>query len=302
MMILLLKTLANGYAKMTTPSITVRKMQQRDLSFVMNLVNEEGWNQTLNDWNILTGNPFNFCLIAELDNRPVGTASAITYSGKSAWICMVIVKKEFRGRGVCRTLLNKLLADLEKYPAVGLDATPAGKPVYEGLGFMGERSILRLINPDIKINLYKSEGRLSELLTIASVNELFRFDRKISGFGRIHLIRSLIKNSAVNNLLLRQNGNMSGFSLCRQGSRYFHAGPVSALSFDDARLLLSAILIQLNSASVLIDVPADKEQFLDWLLSTGFTLHRSFERMYLKKAGFREKIENQYAIAGPEFG
>ncbi|MCK4464298.1 MAG: hypothetical protein KAU83_01195, partial [Bacteroidales bacterium] len=65
--------------------VTLRSMHYNDIDIAMHLKNAEGWNQTEKDWELLIGNPQNICLVAEYEQKVIGTATAINYSNEVAW-------------------------------------------------------------------------------------------------------------------------------------------------------------------------------------------------------------------------
>jgi hypothetical protein len=51
-------------------------MQPGDIVNAMNLSNAEGWNQTEEDWKLLVESPQNVCLLAECNQKIIGTTTA----------------------------------------------------------------------------------------------------------------------------------------------------------------------------------------------------------------------------------
>ena len=94
---------------MTKAAFILRHMQLGDIGGAMKLSNAEGWNQTEKDWKFLIENPQNFCMLAESSKKIIGTTTAINYSNQVAWIGMVLVDKEYRGRGVSNSILTDIL-------------------------------------------------------------------------------------------------------------------------------------------------------------------------------------------------
>jgi len=86
------------------------------------------------------------------------------------------------------------------------------------------------------------------------------------------------------------------------GNRFHQIGPVSAKNTGDAIKLISKQLKQLKGKSVVLDVMDDKSVLTVWLKEIGFKRKRGFTRMYLGNNQFTGNIQNQYVIAGPEFG
>src|SRR5690349_6739087 len=108
---------------MSELSITLRPMQLSDVEAGMRLSTAEGWNQTEKDWKFFIENPQNICVVAETDNKIIGTTTAINYADQLAWIGMVLVDKNYRGRGLSKMLLENVLEKLKHVKSIKLDAT-----------------------------------------------------------------------------------------------------------------------------------------------------------------------------------
>src|SRR5205085_3494975 len=102
-------------------------------------------NQTLADWRRLLVLAPGGCFIAEWRGLAVGTATTISYGEQSAWIGMLLVHPDFRGRGIGRALLQRCLDYLHSHGVgcIQLDATAQGQPIYERAGFQKEWSLTR---------------------------------------------------------------------------------------------------------------------------------------------------------------
>jgi len=120
-------------------------LTESDVGAALALQQLEGWNQTVRDWHRLLQLAPTGCFAAEVDGRLRGTVTTITYGGTLAWIGMMLVAPEHRRRGIGTKLLSTALDYLQTagIAAVKLDATPVGRPLYEGLGFMPEGLIER---------------------------------------------------------------------------------------------------------------------------------------------------------------
>lgn len=83
-------------------------------------------------------------LLAVLDGAPAGIAGVTSYD-TFAYIGLMAVHPDFQRRGVARRLMQRLLADLDAdgCPAVLLDASAMGEPLYRSLGFVeDDRAVL----------------------------------------------------------------------------------------------------------------------------------------------------------------
>src|SRR3954447_4671037 len=134
--------------------IHLRRMSESDILFADSLRASAQWNQTKRDWSRLLAlstrslgdvSKESGCFVAEWNGTPVGTATTICYGKALAWIGMLLVDPEFRGRGIGSALLNACLKYLHGrgIGCIKLDATPQGKLLYERLGFRAEWSLTR---------------------------------------------------------------------------------------------------------------------------------------------------------------
>src|SRR5262245_24795116 len=104
-----------------------------------------GWNQTPADVRRLLALGAGGCFAAWDAGRGVGTTTTTTYGAELAWVGMVLVDPACRRRGVATALVGAALDYLRRrdVSTVKLDATPAGRPVYERLGFVPEGRLER---------------------------------------------------------------------------------------------------------------------------------------------------------------
>jgi GNAT superfamily N-acetyltransferase len=115
-------------------SYELRSLLLQDINQAIRLSNAEKWNQTEQDWALLIRDPGNIALAALDGDKIIGTSTAIIYANDVAWIGMVLVDKDYRGRGVSKMLLTAIFEQLKSCRSVKLDATPAGQAVYKNNG------------------------------------------------------------------------------------------------------------------------------------------------------------------------
>lgn len=280
----------------------IRPMITDDLNQAISLSGIEGWNQTEKDWKLLLENPLNTCLVAEHNNKVIGTATALNHSGKVAWIGMVLVDQHYRGHGVGKLLLSNIIGALKDIGSVKLDATPAGLPLYKKLGFIEEYLIYRMINPSLQ-GFYRHPSGNEPLSTNpVRFSDIKKLDERIFGTARPYLLEYLFNNYPAIAFSLYKNKKLDGYMFGRDGVRFNYIGPVTAFSDDSARILITKALELFDNKPVALDIPGDKEDIIRWLESLGFVKHRHFIRMYLKSNSYNGLIEYQYLISGPEFG
>jgi hypothetical protein len=132
--------------------------------------------------------------------------------------------------------------------------------------------------------------------------EIIMYDEGIFGVNRAYVLESIFHNYPLKSFMIRRNGSISGYILGRDGIRYNYIGPVFARSGDDAAMLIRQALQSLISKPVALDIMGDKTELAEWLQSIGFTIQRSFVRMYYKSNRYCGIVKNQYLIGGPELG
>ncbi len=281
----------------------LRTLTIEDIGDALKLSKSEKWNQTEDDWKFLIETPENICLAAIEDHKIVGTATATVYDSKVAWIGMVLVNKNYRGKGISKLLLSCLFDKLEHCSSIKLDATPAGQPVYQKFNFKDEYKLLRMTNISGELTglPYNSENGIRQV-SVDDIPEIVSYDEHVFGANRQALIEYLFNNNQENSWILKQRGEIAGYALGRQGERFYQVGPVSASSFDNTRLLILKALHKNLNKPVVIDVFNDKTELVTWLTMLGFKIQRPFCRMYQNENPFPGFIEKQFIICGPEFG
>lgn len=283
-------------------NFNIRPMTGEDLPRSLALSVAEGWNQTEKDWRLLLEGPGNICIVAEKDGNVAGTATALVHSEKVAWIGMVIVDKALRGQGAGKALMTHLINKLNHVPCIKLDATPAGQPLYESLGFIPEYRLFRMTKTSAgTINLVPRDIH-PENITPEVAEEIITMDKGIFGVNRSYLLKKLLADYPDKAFYLRTGDRPAGYILGREGSRFSYIGPLCADSLETARALISMSFRSLVNKHIALDVPEDKEKFIHWLESDSFVKQRHFVRMYLAKNPYPGNPKSQYLISGPEYG
>tara|TARA_R110002124_G_scaffold49691_9_gene145475 strand:+ start:753 stop:1598 length:846 start_codon:yes stop_codon:yes gene_type:complete len=273
----------------------LRTLTPDDMPDLMALVNEAGWNQTPQDWKMMLalGNGRG---LADQTGRIVASALTLPHGNSLGWIGMVLVAGEWRKRGCATRLLDDCIAELSDASRVaGLDATPAGQPVYERLGFAGTERISRWRRP-----AYGSAGEVADGIIPAGQDDLAwiaALDAEIFGAPRPELIQDLCSRTDPMGWIAGDNG----FLLHRMGRNARQIGPLCASDTATAGCLLDTALAQFGEALV-IDA-CDAHSGLGALLKArGFVVERPFTRMYLGAPTPTGDPGRLFAIAGPELG
>ena len=176
------------------------------------------------------------------------------YGEKHATLGMIIVSPDHQGAGLGRRLMQGLLAQV-KDRSVMLNATVAGQPLYEKLGFVpcGEISqhhgeVLQVPAPVL------AKGTSLRATDSADMAELERLDQAASGLPRRALLASLLERGEC--VVLERGGRAVGFSVLRRFGRGLVVGPVAAEDDADAQILVAHWLQGRQGQFVRVDIRA----------------------------------------------
>jgi GNAT superfamily N-acetyltransferase len=276
-------------------------MTSADISAGMRLKDIAGWNQTKEDWERFLQAEPEGCFAAEWNGRVAGTVTTIVYEGRFAWIGMVLVDPQLRGKGIGTALLQKAIdhLDAKKIPCVKLDATPQGKPIYARLGFRIEYEIERH-----SLTREASAKASPQMVPEGAQNleTLLEMDREVFGADRSVLLRSVAVSAPELVCIACQEGAVQGFALGRKGSRADHLGPWVAKNALAAREVFERFLLHSRRQVVFVDVVRDNPWARALLAANGFQFSRRLTRMYRGENAHPGRLEFLCAILGPEFG
>ena len=287
------------------PSTRLRTMTRTDIPGGMRLKEIAGWNQTAADWGRFLSSSPQGCFVAEVDGRVCGTATTISYESRFAWVGMVLVDPEFRGRGIGTKLLERAIEclDILRIPTVKLDATPLGRPLYEKLGFVTEYEIERCtLKRPANQGANVSCAELPPSLSPDELEAICKADREIFGADRSSLLKSLHGEAPAYAVGLWNAGSLSGYVFGRRGSFGDHLGPWMSRDPDTARHLLEAFVSRSSRETLVVDCLRSNAAAGDLLKSFGFSYSRPLTRMYRGANDYPGQPELLCAIMGPEFG
>jgi ribosomal protein S18 acetylase RimI-like enzyme len=284
-------------------SLDLRLMTTDDLLFADHLRALEGWNQRLEDWRRYLMTEPNGCFVAVWNGVPAGTVIATIYGQELGWIGMLLVHPDFRRRGIGTELLKVCIKYLRgrNVRCIKLDATPAGKAVYDALGFKDEWTLSRWegiyappphLTPDLWIRKWQKTD-------IAMVD---RIDAEAFGISRNRVLQALAHESLSALVLESKPGRILGYGLLREGSRAMQIGPVVAASSHSGIHLIEALLLDSRGQRIFWDIPDRNTATIAWVKHQSFTVQRSLTRMYLGENSMPSDPQKYFALAGPELG
>jgi GNAT superfamily N-acetyltransferase len=278
--------------------LTERALTGDDVAAGLLLSTEAHWNQVAADWRIMLEAGTGFGWI-EPGGRLVASALTLPFDGPFGWISMVLVTAAYRRKGLATRLMQRCLDHLaanERIPV--LDATPAGRTVYLGLGFTDLWGLAR----------WTGHGPVAEQ-GACSVREIeardwpqiLALDLRCFGGGRARLLRDLAARQPKTALVIPREGAVRGFALGREGRVAGQIGPIVAEDESAACALLAAALAR-HEGEVFVDVPDRWRGMRGMLTERGFRIQRPYTRMRLGAGSGWGDPALMFAVAGPELG
>src|SRR5574341_43021 len=201
-------------------------MTEADLADGLRLSRASGWNQTLEDWRLLLASGPGLFRVAVESGRVVASGGAVRYGKALAWICMILVEPESRGRGLGTRIFDEVLARCTdevaagRLECVGLDATPAGRGIYAQRGFVDGHQLLRMSAPPEREGATPEGGRP---LAASDLEAVLTRDQRVFGADRGLLLRSALERAPELAWVAHANGRVAGYCFGRQGDHSAHA-------------------------------------------------------------------------------
>ena len=283
--------------------LNIRVMCATDIPVGMRLKAQAGWNQLEADWRRFLEMQPDGCFIAELDSKPVGTTMACTF-GPIAWIAMVLVDAEVRGRGIGKALMQHALAFLDRKDVrtVRLDATPLGQPLYEKLGFKVEYTLARhegTLRAAVDFPFDDCPERVTSARA-TDFEDIFRLDESVSHTDRRSFLTRLFRECPEDVRIVRQDGKIAGYRAVRSGANALQIGPCMAAASAGPLLLADAWLSHVGQR-VFVDIPVQSQTATHFAQKMGLTAQRQLVRM-TRGPTVNEDVSRLWASSGPELG
>lgn len=282
-------------AMASSDGLNHRRLALSDIPGAFALSVEAGWNQTAADWQLMLEHGDGFGIAVE-DGRLVATALTHGF-GPVSWISMVLVTRDYRRHGLATMLLDRCVRTLQDRNVIpGLDATEAGRKVYEPLGF---HAIYALARRSATIAPRAAPRRNLRRAERTDLDAITAYDARVFGADRTHVLRHLLERAPDLAFVAETDGQLLGFVLGRDGREATQIGPVMAENPATAIGLIDAALASV-SGLVYVDSIEEHAEFNAHLAMRGFNIQRGFTRMLLGRATSFDDPARSFAIAGPE--
>ena len=282
------------------PGVHLRVMRPDDIPAGLRLTRASHWNQTRRDWELFLRLSPHGCRVAVKDSGEiVGSVTTLRFGAAFSWVAMVLVDPAHRGQGIGAQLLQEALVILEDMATVRLDATPAGHPVYNKVGFFDEFHLQRMQRIVQPLPAPSPQAPSVRIMEDRDLSEVLAQDRDVFGADRRALVLDF-RERAPEYAWVCGDTRIDGYLFGRPGHAFEHMGPLVARDLATASRLVGACLAAHADRPFIIDVPL-QPAWTGFLAGLGFTVQRPFFRMCRGAAPPDTDAARLFAIAGAEF-
>ena len=204
--------------------------------------------------------------VASQADQLVGMVGAANY-GVFAHVGLMAVHPGMQRQGIGWSLMQFLLAGLEQQgvPLVTLDASAAGRPLYEKLGFVAydETCVFRRQSDFV----VPERSTPVQNITARDLDDLVEWDTGLFGADRRRVFQALLESLPGRAFMLRDaDGQITGY-LFSQRNRI---GPWVMQKSHNAHVLLQAALSLPYEETLSLNVPSSNREALELLQHFGF--------------------------------
>ena len=190
-----------------------------------------------------------------LGDEMIGGGSIVSYNGNFGFMGFFIVKPEYRGTGIGKSLWHQrrdtMLARLKPGAAIGMDGVVAMQPFYAKggftLAFKDER--YERLGDSFPVDPHISA------ITAEDYPQVRELDVECFGFDRWNFMQHWLAMPNLQTFKMKVNDRLLGFALMRKAAVGFKICPLFAEDFCVAEELYKACLNSAGNEPVYLDIP-----------------------------------------------
>lgn len=178
-----------------TEDIQIRTLNRDELAQLEDIAPPE-WNTNVGAvFASHYGEPYFHCIGAFAGDRVAGCANGLL-NGKAGWLGNIIVRPEWRGRGLGTALTRELMGFFKSQGCTSqlLVATELGEPIYNRLGFTVSSRYVFLRNEQ---TAHLKAVRGVRPLEAADIPQVLEIDREVTGEERAAFVQKFIASGFV---------------------------------------------------------------------------------------------------------
>ncbi len=264
-----------------------------DVSLLHALSIGVGWPHRPKDWDFLRRAGQGIVAVDGI-GRVFGSAMWFPHGDDFATIGLVITSPRTQAQGNGRWLMEQVFEQCGDRNLI-LNSTDAAYGLYISLGFKKEAIVFLYIGevePTLS-PLPNLNGQLSNLSS-GMLHEIEALDTQAYGTNRQRMLALLSEGASA--CALRRDGEIVGYSMCREFGRGHVVGPIVASNDQDAIHLLAVHLKDLAGQFVRVDT-REKGFFAEYLQQIGLAVSETVTTMS-KGRRFRNREEGKPTVFG----
>ena len=279
-------------------TLTIRRLDLRELEVPLQWAAEEGWNPGLADAEPFHSADPNGFFAGFLDGSPIASISVVRYPDNFGFLGLYIVKPEHRGNGYGIAVWQAGLRHLDGC-VVGLDGVVAQQPNYAKAGFVFAH---RNVRYSVAIPAAPAlPGPQVEVVGPHLIDAVVAYDRQYFPSERRAFLQPWLRPDRRKAFAFLGKGEVQGYCAIRECQTGFKIGPLFAEASEIAVELFKAAARHAAGSPIYVDIPEPNNR-AEALIS-GFGLRPVFEtaRMY-KGPAPTLPLEKVYGITTLELG
>ncbi|WP_406094729.1 GNAT family N-acetyltransferase [Streptomyces sp. NBC_01013] len=257
--------------------LPVRRLTRDDLVPCADLSEDRGWPRDEHRWGLLLTAGTAYGIDDPESKGLMATCVVTSYGPDLATVGMLLVAGRYSRQGVARHLMHQVIESAGGTP-LSLHATPAGRPLYEELGFSAVGRTQRVggtFRPPTQPGSHGTRvtGQTGEAgltvrpATAGDLPAMLRLDAEVLGLDRMHLLARL-PAFADHLRVAEDDGKLVGYAALWPSSESHVIGPLIARDTVTAKLLVVS-LAGSTGRPLRADIDARHEELLAWLGACG---------------------------------
>lgn len=278
-------------------SLTIRKMSEEEIKIAVDWAAEEGWNPGLNDAACFYRTDPDGFYLGEIDGKPVGCISVVSYLGVFGFLGFYIVHPDYRARGYGIQIWNEAIKYLRNHN-IGLDGVVTQQDNYKKSGFKLAYRNIRYEGSSVD-SVKDSESIISA--DKIAFDKLLKYDSNFFPVQREKFLKCWVNMPDSYSFVFNDNG-IKGMGTIRKCRRGWKIGPLFSDNAEIAELLFNSLCSKIeNNSAVFLDVPEVNPDAV--ALAEKYKMIKVFEtaRMYTK-AEPKMKLNGIFGVTTFELG
>jgi GNAT superfamily N-acetyltransferase len=270
--------------------LVVESLSRDSISENVALSNDVGWPDTEAEWQVIYDAARVFGVRRE--GELIGQGGLGSFEGAGS-IAKMVVAPSAQRHGIGARILDRLLQEAEqrRLGAVGLVATPFGKPLYESRGFVATGDVVISVGtPRIDS---PNEGEL-EIAVVQDDEQMLHIERRFMTGSRAAVLRGRLRHACATAYC------SGGFALATWHEKGARVGPIIAEDEHTARALARAIFRSVPGP-MRLDVPGERAEFRSWLTELGL-LEKGVHTEMARGGALPWQVSERFGLATQAWG